>query len=196
MYLQTNHSTLSTGSLYTKLEKTLDGKFQRLFIMLGVAEGTFISCLPLVLLDGTFFLNAYRQVILLAIGRDSDNRPYLIAQAIVESKNTESQTQFIKQLALRCPSLNSVVRTVHGNEFKPTVISDQDKGLLNAKRAAILSASYAFCAQHLAENIKKKFRQKVQHIFWKLVYVQLQGQWNAALEKFEEVTGKVRKSTL
>jgi hypothetical protein len=47
--------------------------------MPGVAESTFINCLPLVLLDGTFFLNAYYQVILLAIGRDGENRPYLIA---------------------------------------------------------------------------------------------------------------------
>jgi hypothetical protein len=58
--------------------------------MPGVAEGTFTNCLPLVLLDGTFFLNAYCQVILLAIGRDGENRPYLIAWAIVESENTKS----------------------------------------------------------------------------------------------------------
>ena len=58
--------------------------------MLGVVEGTFTNCLPLVLLDGTFFLNAYHQVILLAIGRDGENQPYLIAWAIVKSKNTKS----------------------------------------------------------------------------------------------------------
>jgi hypothetical protein len=90
MYIQANPFTLSTGALRTKMENTLDGKFQRLFIMLGVAEGTFTNCLPLVLLNSTFFLNAYRQVILLAIGRDGENWPYLIAWAIVESENTES----------------------------------------------------------------------------------------------------------
>jgi hypothetical protein len=79
MYIQANPSTISIGALCTKMENTLNGKFQRLFIMLSVAEGTFTNCLPLVLLDGMFFLNAYRQVILLAIGRDGENRPYLIA---------------------------------------------------------------------------------------------------------------------
>jgi hypothetical protein len=58
--------------------------------MPSVAEGTFSQCLLLLLLDGTFFLNAYNQMILLAIGRDSNNRTYLIAWAIVEFKNTDS----------------------------------------------------------------------------------------------------------
>ena len=192
MYLQANPSTLSTGELRTKVENTPDGKFQRLFIMPGVAEGTFTNCLPLVLLDGTFFLNAYSQVILLAIGRDGENRPYLIAWAIVESENTESWTWFIEQVVAGCPSLNLPFRTYRGNEFKPTVMSDRDKGLLNAEKAAIPGASPAYCAWHLAENIKKKFGQKARHSFWKLVYIQSQGQWDAALAKFEEVAGKVR----
>jgi hypothetical protein len=174
------------------MEKTPDGKFQRLFIMPGVAEGTFTNCLPLVLLDGTFFLNAYCQVILLAIGWDGENQPYLITWAIVESENTGSWTWFIELLVAGCPSLNLLVRTYRGNEFKPTVMSDHDKGLLNAEKAAIPSASPAYCAWHLAENIKKKFGQKARHSFWKLVYVQSQGQWDAALAQFEEVAGKVR----
>ena len=70
-----------------------------------------------------------------------------------------------------CPLLNLLVRTYRGNEFKPTVISDHDKGLLNAEKATIPSASLAYCAWHLAENIKKKFGQKARHSFWKLVYV-------------------------
>jgi hypothetical protein len=43
----------------------------------------------MVLLDATFFLNVYNQVILLAIGRDGNNRSYLLAWAIVESENTD-----------------------------------------------------------------------------------------------------------
>jgi hypothetical protein len=81
---------LSTGDLQTDLKKTPDGKFQRLFIMPSVAESTFVNALPLILFDSTFFLNAYNQTILLAIGRDGNNEPYLIAWAIVESENTNS----------------------------------------------------------------------------------------------------------
>jgi hypothetical protein len=59
-----------------------------------------------------------------------------------------------------CPSLNLLVWTYRGNKFKPIVMSDCDKGLLNAEKAAIPSASLAYCAWHLVENIKKKFEQK------------------------------------
>jgi hypothetical protein len=72
-------------------------------------------------------------------------------------------------------------------------MSDHDNGLLNAEKAALPSASYAYCAWHLAENIKRKYGQKAQHEFWKLVYGQTQGQWDYALAKFEEARGKVRK---
>jgi hypothetical protein len=47
--------------------------------MPSVAQGTFANSLPILVLDGTFFLNAYNQTILLAIGQDSKNQPYLIA---------------------------------------------------------------------------------------------------------------------
>jgi hypothetical protein len=71
-------------------------------------------------------------------------------------------------------------------------MSDGDKGLLSAEQVALPGAWYSYCAWHLAENIKKKFSQKVRHAFWKLVYVQTLGQWTYALEKFEEAGGKIR----
>jgi hypothetical protein len=57
--------------------------------MPSVAQGTFANSLPILVFDSTFFLNAYNQTILLAIGRDSNNRLYLIAWAIVELENTD-----------------------------------------------------------------------------------------------------------
>jgi hypothetical protein len=58
--------------------------------MPDVAESIFANTLPLILFDGTFFLNAYNQTILLAIGRDGNNESYLIAWTIVESENKNS----------------------------------------------------------------------------------------------------------
>jgi hypothetical protein len=54
-------------------------------------------------------------------------------------------------------------------------MSDRDKGLLNAKQVSLLGAWYAYCCWHLAENVKKKFGQKVWQEFWKLVYAQTPG---------------------
>ena len=174
----------------TKYKSTPDGKFQRLYIQPGCAESTFVHCLPLILFDGTYFLNAYRQTILLAIGRDGNNQSYLIAWAIVESENTDSWTWFIERIVQNCPAINQPSK-VGNREIHTTVMSDRDKGLLKAEMEAIPDAYRAFCCWHLAENIKTKFGQKARHSFWKLVYVQTPGQWVSALEKFEEAGGKV-----
>jgi hypothetical protein len=113
----------------------------------------------------------------------------------VESENTDSWTWFIKKIVSNCPALNQPARA-NQKDIQTTVMSDRDKGLLNAEKAALPGASHAFCAWHLAENVKRKFGQKARHAFWKLVYVQTPGQWTYALEKFEEAGGKVRRFIL
>ena len=37
------------------------------------------------------------------------------------------------------------------------IISDRDKGLLNAVQSKLLGADHAMCCQHIAENIHKKY---------------------------------------
>jgi hypothetical protein len=59
MYIQANPFTLFIKAFYIKMENTLNSKFQQLFIILSVVEGTFTNCLLLVLLNSMFFLNAY-----------------------------------------------------------------------------------------------------------------------------------------
>jgi hypothetical protein len=139
--------------------------------MPGVAQGTFANSLPIIVFDGTFFLNVYNQTILLAVGRDGENRPYLIAWAIVESENTDSWTWFINLIVQSCPVLGQPCQFAQ-KQYETIVMSDRGKGLLNAEQTALPKASYAYCAWHLAENIKRKFGQKARHAFWKLVYVQ------------------------
>jgi hypothetical protein len=63
----------STYKLVTDYQPGTEHAFGRLYIQPGCAESTFIESLPMVLLDATFFLNVYNQVILLAIGRDGNN---------------------------------------------------------------------------------------------------------------------------
>jgi MULE transposase domain len=135
-------------------------------------------------------LNVYKQTILLAIGRDGNNRGYLMAWAIVESENTDLWTWFIEQLVLGCPSINRPAN-VGQTTIQPTVMSDRDKGLLKAEIEAIPNVYRAFCCWHLAKNVKKKFGQTARKEFWGLVYVQTESQWKTALEKFEEAGGKV-----
>ena len=57
----------SAYKLATDYQPGTEHAFSRLYIQPGCAESTFIKSLLIVLLDATFFLNIYNQVILLAI---------------------------------------------------------------------------------------------------------------------------------
>ena len=177
---------LNNSQLVTDYQSGTNDSFGRLYIQPGCIESTFIESLPMILLDATFFLNVYNQSILLAIGRDGNNRSYLIAWAIVESENTDSWTWFIRNLIRGCPAINETT-TPFQKPIRTTTMSDRDKGLLNAMKEIIPNVHHAHCCWHLAENIKKHFGIKARDAFWKLVYVQSTSQWDTALAKFQEV---------
>jgi hypothetical protein len=185
-----NPASEYTNAVYVDYLNDHNGQFKRLYIQPGCTESTFVNCLPLVLFDGTFFLNAYHQTILLAIGRDGNNCSYLLAWAIVESENSDLWTWFIMNLVKGCQAINQPTRvgklTTH-----TTAMSDRDKGLLKAEIDAIPDAYRAFCCWHLAKNVQQKFGLKAKQAFWKLVYVQTQGQWDHAIEKFRIAGGQV-----
>ena len=48
------------------------------------------------------------------------------------------------------------------------IISDRDKGLLNAVKSELPNASHAMCCQHIAENIHKKFGREYKAPFWQI----------------------------
>lgn len=58
---------MNGGTLRTDYQPGPNSTFGRLYVQPGCMESTFIESLQLVLFDGTFFLNVYNQVILLAI---------------------------------------------------------------------------------------------------------------------------------
>jgi transposase-like protein len=167
--LKANPATEYTNSVYIDYVEE-NRQFKCLYIQPSCTESTFVNCLPLVLFDGTFFLNVYHQTILLAIGQDGNNHSYLLVWAIVESENTSSWTWFIINLVTGCQVLNQPAK-VGKSTIHTIVISDRDKGLLKAEMDAILNAYRAFCCWHLAKNIQQKFGLKAKQAFWKLVYV-------------------------
>jgi hypothetical protein len=70
--LKANPATEYTNFVYIDYVEE-NKQFKRLYIQPSCAKSTFVNYLLLVLFDGTFFLNAYHQTILLAIGRDGNN---------------------------------------------------------------------------------------------------------------------------
>jgi len=63
----------------------------------------------------------------------------------VESENTESWTWFINLIVKACPVLNKPYQFAQ-KQFETVVMSDCGRGLLNAEKAALPRALYAYCA--------------------------------------------------
>jgi hypothetical protein len=48
------------------------------------------------------------------------------------------------------------------------IISDRDKGLLNAVKSKLPNIYHAMCCQHIVENIHKKFGKQYKALFWQI----------------------------
>jgi len=97
-------------------------------------------------LDGTFIKNSCGGTLLVACFKDGNNNIRIIGIAIVSGENQDNWTWFLEFLKSKI-------------EVHPSwIISDRDKGLLNAVQ--IFDSFHAYCFRHVLENFYLKFRNK------------------------------------
>ena len=72
--------------------------FKRFYACLKACKDNFISCRPVIGLDGAFLRGKYGGQLLTAIGRDANDQMLPIAYAVVEVENRDSQTWFLELL--------------------------------------------------------------------------------------------------
>ncbi|CAA7021461.1 unnamed protein product [Microthlaspi erraticum] len=104
-------------------------------------------CRPVIGLDGCFLKWDLNCDLLAAVGRDTDNRMYPIAWAIVRGETKYTWGWFIKKLKVDLDLEN-------GENF--TIISDKEKGLVIAMDAELPKAEHRTCARHIYANWKKQ----------------------------------------
>ncbi|CAA7031646.1 unnamed protein product [Microthlaspi erraticum] len=100
--------------------------------------------------------------LLAAVGRDANNQIYPFAWAVVQVENTESWLWFIRHL-------KNDLGLGNGDGF--TVISDRQKGLLNAVNEVLPEIEHRMCARHIYGNMKKAHPKKprMKSLFWSVV---------------------------
>lgn len=133
--------------------------FQRIYICLSaLKEGFKAGCRKVIGLDGCFFKGATNGELLCALGRDANSQMYPIAWAVVEKETNESWDWF-------CSLLFKDVHVNDGNGW--VIISDQQKGIINAVQNWAPLAEHRNCARHVYANWRKEFRIKDwQKLFW------------------------------
>ena len=169
---------------WLQLDITEDGRFQALFIMLGPIRAFLHTIRPFYALDGTHTRSRYNLTLLIAVGLDGEDRVLPLAWALVPGENERWWSWFCKNLA-----------SAFSDDLYPrfVVISDRDKGLINAVESKLPGASHAMCCQHIAESIHKRFGKEYRSPFWQIARAKSQRSFNTAVQALQTTAPQVEE---
>jgi hypothetical protein len=164
------------NSTYIQLRTTHVNQFEAIFIMLGPIRSRIQLLRPFYALDGTHTRSQYNLTLLIAVGIDAEDRILPFAWALVPGENETWWTWFCEHLF-----------EAFNGHFQPetVIISDRDKGLLNAVESKLPGTCHAMCCQHIAENIHKKFGKQYRAPFWQIARAGSQRAFNAAIQALQ-----------
>ncbi|XP_010524548.1 PREDICTED: uncharacterized protein LOC104802582 isoform X2 [Tarenaya hassleriana] len=150
--LELRRSNLNTTTeVTTKIVKTGTQVFHSFYyVSFEFLRDTWKNhCRPVIGLDGCFLKWEMKGELLAAVGRDANNGMYPIAWAVVRVESIESWNWFIRKLKLDLGL---------GDGRNLTILSDRQKGLLNAVQKELPLAEHRMCTRHVFANWKKQFK--------------------------------------
>ncbi|XP_076909604.1 uncharacterized protein LOC143566939 [Bidens hawaiensis] len=119
-------------------------------------------------------------MLLAAIGRDANDQMYPVAWAVVEGENNDSWTWFMNELK-KCLGVDD-----DGKGW--TLVSDQQKGLVNAVTEIWNNAEHRNCARHIYANWHKKFKgDDLKELFWRAARSYSVSDYNKAIVEMREL---------
>ncbi|XP_010480802.1 PREDICTED: uncharacterized protein LOC104759589 [Camelina sativa] len=156
-------------------------QFDKFYICFEPLRRTWKSCCrPIIGLDGAFLKWEMKGEILAAVGRDADNQIYPIAWTIVRVEDTDSWTWCVEKL-----KKDLLLELGDGL----TIMSDKQKGLVNAVGALLPKAEHRHCARHIFANWRKTHGDYVHEgFFWAIAYSGTEGDYMyniVALRKYD-----------
>ncbi|WVZ24993.1 hypothetical protein V8G54_003537 [Vigna mungo] len=173
---------INPGSTVQMKVDNINGEviFQRFYACLKACKDSFVSCRPIVGLDGCFMKTKYGGELLTAVGRDGNEQMLPIAYAVVEVENKESVTWFFELL----------IEDLGGKDVCAgiTFISDQQKGLLEAFKDLLPGVEQRFCVRHLYSNFRKTFPGKnLKRLMWRAAIATHPQQWEAEMRNIKAI---------
>ncbi|XP_027090176.1 uncharacterized protein [Coffea arabica] len=160
---------------------TKQGKFQRLYMCFAGVKKRFLdTCRPVFGLDETFLKDAAGGVLLTAVGVDPNNGLYPIAYVATEGETKDSWIWFLtllkKDLKIE-------------NDYEWTIISDKQKGIIQACDSVFPGAGHRFCMKHMHSNmVAAGFKgTAMRQALWKAVKATTHAQFIRRMEAIEEL---------
>lgn len=139
--------------------------FQRLFVSYRASIYGFINaCRPLLELDKAQLKGKYLGTILCAAAVDADDALYPLAIAIVDVESDENWMWFMSEF-------RKLLGVNTDNMPRLTILSERQKGVVEAVETHFPSAIHGFCLRFISENFRDTFKNsKLVNIFWNAVY--------------------------
>ncbi|XP_027933675.1 uncharacterized protein LOC114189166 [Vigna unguiculata] len=153
--------------------------FNRFYTCLKACKDSFVSCRPIIGLDGCSLKGRYGGELLTAVGRDGNDQMLPLCYALVEVENKETWTWFMELL----------IEDLGGPEVcqSITFMSDQQKGLMLAIQEMLPGAEQRFCMRHLYAIFRKKFGgKKLKNLMWRAAVSTYPQAWEREMKNIKE----------
>ncbi|KAL5711470.1 hypothetical protein ACHQM5_021922 [Ranunculus cassubicifolius] len=174
------------GSIALVFATGQENSFHRLFISYRASIYGFINaCRPLLELDRTHLKGKYLGTLLCASAVDSEEALFPLAFAIVDSESDENWMWFLSEL-------RKLLGVNTDNMPRLTILSDRQKGIVEAVETHFPSSYHGFCLRHVSENFRDEFKNtKLVNIFWNAVYALTSAEFETKVMEMVEIEKNV-----
>ncbi|KAF8392043.1 hypothetical protein HHK36_022383 [Tetracentron sinense] len=174
------------GSIALVFATGQENCFHRLFISYRASIYGFINaCRPLLEFDRAHLKGKYLGTILCAAAVDADDALFPLAMAIVDVESDENWMWFLSEL-------RKLLGVNTENMPRLTILSDRQKGIVEAVETHFPSAFHGFCLRHVSENFRDEFKNtKLVNIFWNAVYALTAVEFESKITEMLEISQDV-----
>ncbi|KAF0902769.1 hypothetical protein E2562_019100, partial [Oryza meyeriana var. granulata] len=158
-----------------------------LFICLNAQwQGFLDGCRPFISIDGCFVKLSNGAQVLAATGRDGNNNLFPIAFGVVGKEDTDNWNWFLERLE------TAIGREENGGW---TIMSDRQKGLMNAVARVFPECEHRYCKRNLLANMATAgYRgEKYKSFVDSAVYAYTEYDYNTAMNALKAFNAKAWK---
>ncbi|KAG4917010.1 hypothetical protein JHK87_054567 [Glycine soja] len=174
------------GSIASVVATGQENYFQRLFISYRASIYGFINaCRPLLELDRAHLKGKYLGTLLCAAAVDADDALFPLAIAVVDAESDENWMWFMSEL-------RKLLGVNTDNMPRLTILSERQRGLVEAVETHFPTASHGFCLRYVSENFRDTFKNtKLVNIFWNAVYALTAAEFESKITEMMEISQDV-----
>ncbi|KAG8366583.1 hypothetical protein BUALT_Bualt17G0095000 [Buddleja alternifolia] len=166
-------------------QSTGENLFDRFYVCLqALKQGFLAGCRSLIGIDGCHLKGPHAGILLAAVGIDPNNNIYPIAYAVVNKESYNTWEWFLTLVKLD-------LGIERDSEY--TLMSDKQKGLIQACNEVFPNSEHRFCVRHLHSNMKGAgFRgQAFKSALWNAALATTPNEFNRRMKQIDDLEPKL-----